>query len=575
MVRRRSSGPAPGCLSIYQILKRQLDIHSFKLVRFRIRTTATVVNLVAALFLVCCANASLWRAFTSALGSTSGRWLVLAVAGVILVLIFNSLLSLFSFRRIHKPLLIVVIGIAAISSYYMGSYRIVINGQMITNLLETDFREASEQLSWALFGHLMVWAALPSGVLMLTQIRYRPWRRELLMRCGVVGVSLALVAVLLLANFKALVLFGREHRELRMYVNPTYPIYSLFKTLRTDYGPRRKEPLRVIAADAKRTPVRVANRTAVIYVVGETARAEQFSLNGYRRETNPELRKRNVISFTDVKACGTDTADALPGMFSHLEKRRYSPREAKKYENLLDVLQRAGVEVLWRDNNSGSKAIADRVKYESLSRERDAVLCPSGECYDEILLQNLDQLLRDNKGDLLVVLHQKGSHGPSYYKRSPQEFKLFLPECDREDVQNCDRQSIINAYDNTIVYTDHVLARLIDLLAAQGYPTAMLYVSDHGESLGENNIYLHGLPRAIAPRQQTHVPLIFWASPDYFEAKTIDPVLLASSRSQSYSHEYLFHSLLGLFDVQTAIYQTNLDLFFPARKGASSLRLGP
>lgn len=529
-----------------------------------------MVNLVAAVFLVCCVNGPLWRAFASALGSTAGHRLLLVVVGVVLILVFNSLLSLVSFRPVHKPLLIVVIGIAAIANYYMGSYRIVIDGQMITNLLETDFREASEQLSWALLRHVMLLAVLPAGLLVLTQIRYRPWRRELLVRSGVVAVSLALLAVLLVANFKTLLLFGREHSKLRMYVNPTYPVYSFFKTLRVKYRGHHIEPLRIIASDATRSATPSASRTAVVYVIGETARAEQFSLNGYHRESNPKLGKRNVISFTDVEACGTDTAASLPGMFSHLGKRRYSSREAKKYENLLDVLQRTGVQVVWRDNNSGSKGIADRVKFQNVSHERDAVLCPSGECYDEILLQNLDQLLRSNNGDLLVVLHQKGSHGPSYYKRSPQEFKLFLPECDREDVQNCDQQSIINAYDNTIVYTDHVLARLIDLLGAQGYPTAMLYVSDHGESLGENNIYLHGLPRAIAPRQQTHVPMIFWASPDFLEAKTIDPALLAASRSQPYSHEYLFHSLLGLFDVQTAIYQPKLDLFFPARKGTSS-----
>jgi lipid A ethanolaminephosphotransferase len=260
-------------------------------------------------------------------------------------------------------------------------------------------------------------------------------------------------------------------------------------------------------------------------------------------------------------------------MFSHLGKRRYSPREARKYENVLDVLQRTGVEVVWWDNNSGSKGIADRVKHENLTREQDPALCPSGECFDEILLRNLGQLLRDNRGDLLVVLHQKGSHGPSYYKRSPQKFKLFLPECDQEDVQNCDRQSIINAYDNTIVYTDHLLARVIDLLEAQGYPTAMLYISDHGESLGENNVYLHGLPRSIAPRQQRQVPMIFWAAPSFFAAKKIDAVSLASSRSQPYAHEHLFHSLLGLFDVQTAVYQPHLNLFFPARKRATLTKL--
>jgi len=529
-----------------------------------------VVNLVAAVFLVCCANGPLWRAVASVLGSTAGHWLWLVGVGVVLVLVFNSLLSLFSFPPVHKPLLIAVIGIAAIADYYMASYRIVINGQMITNLLETDFREASEQLSWALLRHVTVLGALPAGLLVLTQIRYRPWRRELLARSGVVGASLALLTVLLLANFKALLLFGREHSDLRMYVNPTYPVYSFFKTLRVNYRAhhKEKETLRIIASDATRSATNT--RMALVYVIGETARAEQFSLNGYHRDTNPQLRKQNVISFTDVESCGTDTADSLPGMFSHLGKGRYSPGEAKKYENLLDVLQRTGVQVAWRDNNSGSKGIADRIKYEILSHERDPILCPSGECYDEILLQNLEQLLRANNGDVLVVLHQKGSHGPSYYKRSPKEFKLFLPECDREDVQNCDRQSIINAYDNTIVYTDHVLSRLIDLLKTQGYATAMLYVSDHGESLGENNIYLHGLPRAIAPRQQTHVPMIFWASPEFYEAKAIDPALLAASRSQPYSHEYLFHSLLGLFDVQTTVYQPKLDLFFPARKRTSS-----
>jgi lipid A ethanolaminephosphotransferase len=181
-------------------------------------------------------------------------------------------------------------------------------------------------------------------------------------------------------------------------------------------------------------------------------------------------------------------------------------------------------------------------------------------------LQGLDQLLRDNDGDLLLVLHQQGSHGPSYYKRTPKAFKRFLPECNRDNVQDCERQTIINAYDNTIVYTDHVLARLIDLLETQAYPTAMLYVSDHGESLGEYNIYLHGLPPAIAPSQQTHVPMIFWASPEFFKAKTIDPDLLAASRANPYSHENLFHSFLGLFEVQTALYEPSRDLFFPARK---------
>ncbi|HEY0548755.1 MAG TPA: phosphoethanolamine transferase domain-containing protein [Verrucomicrobiae bacterium] len=265
---------------------------SFKLERLRLRTTATVVNLLAAMFLVCCTNGPLWRAFASALGATAAHGLLL-FAGVALVLVFNSLLSLLSFRPLHKPLLIVVLGIAAIVNYYMESYQIVINGQMITNLLETDLREAAEQFSWALFRHVMLLGVLPAAILILTQINYRPWRRELLVRGAVVGTSLALLTVLLALNFKVMLLFGREHKELRMYVNPTYPIYSLFKKFGLSNQAHHKPSLQVIAADARRP----AGRSAVVYVVGETARAEQFSLNGYSRETNPKLAKRNVISF--------------------------------------------------------------------------------------------------------------------------------------------------------------------------------------------------------------------------------------------------------------------------------------
>jgi len=457
-----------------------------------------------------------------------------------------------------------LIVLASIFDYFMGSYGIVINREMITNLLETDSREAAEFFTWALFRHVFLLGVLPASLLVLTQVRYRPWRRELWVRSGVVAASSALLAVLVLVNFKQLVLFGRNHRALRAYVNPTYPIYSFVKVLRANHEARGSQSLRVIASDATRPTS--ATRTDVVYVIGESARAEQFSLNGYDRPTNPELGLRKVISFANVRSCGTDTASALPGMFSHLGQALYSAREAKKYENLLDVLQRVGVQVIWRDNNAGSKGIAARVRYEDLSCAQAEALRSGSGCYDEILLQGFDQLLLDNTGDLLLVLHQQGSHGPSYYKRTPKAFKLFLPECDRGNVQDSERQTIINAYDNTIVYTDHVLARLIDLLETQAYPTAMLYVSDHGESLGEYNIFLHGLPLAIAPSQQTHIPMIFWASPDFLEAKSIDPELLAASRANPYSHENLFHSFLGLFDVQTALYEPSRDLFFPARK---------
>jgi lipid A ethanolaminephosphotransferase len=526
----------------------------------RLQVSATVINLIAAAFLVCCANGPFWTAFTTKIGlATAGHMAFLVMAGLSLCMVFNILFSFFSFRPVHKPFLTAVFCTAAIVSYFMGSYGIVVNQHIIIDLLGTDVRKASEELTWPLFRHFLLLGVLPSTLLLVNQVTYRPWRRELLVRSGVILGSAVLLVAMVLADFKEFILFGRSNIELRMYINPTYPIYSLIKTVKKNRQGNRSEPLKVVAPDAKRpanTP-----RTAVVLVVGESARAEQFSLNGYPRATNPQLSSRDVFSFTDVQSCGTGTAESLPCMFSHLGRSQYSRYEAKRYENLLDILQRTGVQVVWRDNNTGSKGVADRIRYEDLANEGDPALCSSDGCYDEILLRDLGKMLSSNAGEMLIVIHQKGSHGPSYYKRSPKNFKQFLPECSQADVPHCDQQSIINAYDNTIVYTDYVLGKLIDLLKAQNYATAMLYISDHGESLGENNIYLHGFPYAIAPRQQTHVPMIFWASSSYLREKAVDQGLLRKYQTDRISHDYLFHSLLGMFSVTTAVYRPELDLF--------------
>jgi len=227
----------------------------------------------------------------------------------------------------------------------------------------------------------------------------------------------------------------------------------------------------------------------------------------------------------------------------------------------IDILQRTGVKVVWRDNNSGSKGVAERVTYEDFSKRKDAQFCSDNNCYDEVLLDGLDDLIRNSQGDMLIVLHIKGSHGPSYYKRSPADLKVFTPECTQDNVQDCPRQTIVNAYDNTIVYTDYLLGKIIDLLQAQNSATAMLYLSDHGESLGENGIYLHGLPYALAPKEQTHVPMQFWASTEFLDGRHLDRSTLHNKRNAPYSHDYLIHSLLGLFNVRTSIYRRDLDLF--------------
>jgi lipid A ethanolaminephosphotransferase len=540
-------------------------MHSFITDKFwRPSLNTTTVALIVALFIVLADNRLFWRSFTSRLGLDSlEHWTFVLTVAVVYVLLLNVLISLFAFRPVFKPFLIILLLTTAAVSYFSDIYGVIIDKSMVHNILETDATEAAELLTWPLFRHLLWFGAVPATLVALTRIRTRSRKREALARIAVVCASLAVILGAGMTHYKQFVLFGRENRDLQMFLNPSYPSYAMQKVLRKTYFARAEEPLRVVAADAVRKPQ--GSRTVVVLAIGETARAREFAFNGYGRDTNPRLALRNVVNFPDVQACGTSTAESLPCIFSSLDREDYSRDKAARQENLLDILQRVGVTVLWQDNNSGSKGVAERIAYEDLSRQSDAELCAGDNCFDEILLRDIDRRLAQSTDDMLIVLHMKGSHGPSYYKRTPAAFKTFLPECTQDNLQDCPQQTLVNAYDNTIVYTDYVLAKLIDLLRAQDFATAMLYVSDHGESLGENGLYLHGLPYALAPDEQKQVPMIFWASDDFIAQKSLDVGALAARRTGPYSHDVVFHSIFGFFDIKSEIYRSDLDIFSSSR----------
>jgi lipid A ethanolaminephosphotransferase len=256
-------------------------------------------------------------------------------------------------------------------------------------------------------------------------------------------------------------------------------------------------------------------------------------------------------------------------MFSPYGRRHYDERKIQADESVLHVLARAGVQVLWRDNQSGCKGVCDGLPIDQLDHAGVAPFCAGDQCLDEVLLSGMDQVLRDRKGNLLVVMHQLGSHGPAYFKRYPPAFGKFQPACESEDLRLCKPQEIVNAYDNSLLYTDFFLGKLIDFLdrAQRTHDTAMLYVSDHGESLGEGGLYLHGMPYSIAPDVQTHVPFVVWMSQAFRSGLGIDEQCLRGQAGQQQaSHDQLFHSLLGIFGVQTAVYDRKLDLFAPCRR---------
>lgn len=530
--------------------------------------SAPLLALTVSVLLATANNVKFWTSLASAAGGLSWQTLpALAAAFAIVVLFFNALLTTFSFPFVAKPVLIVLLLTTSAASYFMDEYGVVIDKAMVQNVFETDVHEAAELINWQLVLTVALLGGLPSLLVARLQVRFPRGARGLLARMGIAGGSLLLAALILLVFFKSLAPALREHRELRFLLTPTNYIQALNGYLRGKFS----TPLVVapLGRDAIRGPAwnGQARKTVTLIVVGETARAMNFSLNGYRRATNPLLAQQHgLVNFTDVQSCGTATAVSLPCVFSALGREQYSESKAQSQEGLLDVLAHAGFQVLWRDNNSGCKGVCQRVGYQDLSVAAPGdPSCDQQECHDERLLQGLPELIRNSDKDLVIVLHQKGSHGPAYARRYPRAFARFTPECNSSEFELCSRASIEAAYDNTIVYTDYFLSKTIDLLRRSGesdnVDTAMLYFSDHGESLGEKNMYLHGAPYMIAPREQTQVPMMLWMSDRYSQRFHIDHTCLMARRGQPFSHDNIFHSVLGMLNVSTAVRNSRLDLF--------------
>ncbi len=541
---------------------------------------ATLILLVS-VWLALAGNLPLWRTVWPLPELVGLRGALFAFALFVwIVAALHMLLSLLAWKRLLKPVLLLLLLTAAANSYFMLQYGVVIDATMMANVAHTDAREVRDLVSWNLLLSLLLLGVLPGGWLLRQQLVFRPlwpqtWR-------NLTGAVMALVVLMLvtLLMFQDLASLMRNHKQVRYLVNPLNTLYASGK-LAGDALFHVNRTLQPIGLDAQLGPTHAGAKRVplVVLVVGETARAANFSLGGYARQTNPQLTQLaasgtgELTYYSAVRSCGTNTQASLPCMFSHLGKEAFEATR-QPYENLLDVLQRAGLAVLWIDNQSGCKGLCDRVAQVDTYGLKLPELCVDGECFDEVMLRDLDQRIaaldpvRAARG-VVLVMHQMGSHGPAYARRSPSAFKTFMPECNSNVLQDCAREQLVNAYDNTLVYTDHVLAAAAQWLARKAqdgaYDTAMVYVSDHGESLGENNLYLHGLPYALAPDTQTHVPMLSWLSDAMRQRLALRQECLKSQAGAALSHDNLFHAMLGLLDVQTALYRKDLDWFAACR----------
>ena len=524
-------------------------------------TTNTLILAVAA-FMLAFSNGSLVSRVLEIYPLSAGNApavlsLALTIGGVTVLV-----LGLLCFKRSTKPVLITLLLLSSVAAYFMDSYGVIISDDMLRNVAHTNTAEALDLFNLKLLVYLGLLGIAPALAVFRAPVQWRGWRQETVSRLKLLGITLALVigTVLLFGSFYAS--FLREHKELRQRANPVYFMSSAIKFAQQSFASTSAGPMVVVGADALIPPTD-QTRELVILVVGETARADHFSLNGYERDTNPRLRQMNVFSFSNFQACGTSTAVSVPCMFM-LDGETKNTLEINKQENLLDVLQRSGVNVLWRDNNSDSKGVASRVRHEDFRSSKLNTVCDP-ECRDEGMLIGLQEYIDLHpRGDILIVLHQMGNHGPAYHKRYPPAFEKFKPACKESDLSRCSREEIVNAYDNAILYTDHFLAKAIELLKKNDsrFETGLFYVSDHGESLGENGMYLHGMPKSIAPAAQLHVPAVMWFGSNFH---AVTPSALRQKTKMRFSHDNVFHTILGFFEIESETYRPVKDILHEAK----------
>jgi lipid A ethanolaminephosphotransferase len=495
---------------------------------------------------------------------------LISVAILLLCLII-FLFTLFSSRYTTKPLLIIVLIVSSFTAYFMDTYHVVIDDSMIRNSLQTDLRESSDLFSLKLVLYVFLLGVLPSYFIYKAKVDYKPLKNEIFSKLKTIILSLIVILIIVFSFSKFYTSFFREHKPLRYHVNPIYWIYSIGNYINKSIhsGPIVVKQIGLDAKIKEAPQDEVKKTKLIIMVLGEAARADRFSLNGYGKETNPLLKKEEIYNFSNMYSCGTSTAESVPCMFSIFNRGDYDYKKGITTENVVDVLEHTkNINVLWRDNNSDSKGVALRVDFEDYRTSKTNTICEDGECRDVGMIVGLGEYIKRHQGqDILIVLHQMGNHGPAYYKRYPKEFEKFTPVCETNQLEKCTQDEVSNAYDNAILYTDYFLSEVIKFLKpySQDYETAMFYMSDHGESLGENGLYLHGMPYFMAPDEQKHIGSLMWFG-DGNMKKEIDLQKLNTYKDNAFSQDNLFHTLLGFFNVETEVYKKDMDILNDAKK---------
>ncbi|APV50214.1 hypothetical protein BWI17_11265 [Betaproteobacteria bacterium GR16-43] len=495
-----------------------------------------------------------------ALAFTLGGWMFVFTTAFFMLLA----LGLLFWGRSAKALCVGVVLAGAILSYFSVFLGTRFDKTMLLNILQTDLAETIDLLHWRMLAWFLVIGVLPAVVLARIPLRATAgWFRATARPVLLLSLFIVSTSLLVYAQYSRYAAATRNRHVTFDSVAPANVVAAAITlgvselATNTTRAPRGTDAHQAYAIQKPRL---------LVLVLGETARAQNHGLNGYLRETTPRMRAAKGFYFPDTESCGTATAISVPCIFSGFTRHEFSLLRGRQNETLIDVVVRAKARVLWLDNDSGCKGVCDKADFQDFTGSNNPRWCEErAECLDEILLDGLESKIRHETRDTLVVLHLKGSHGPAYYKRYPPAFEKFTPVCKTSDLSSCDVAALRNTYDNTILYTDHVIGETIKVLqkVANQYATSLLYVSDHGESLGESGLFLHGMPYAVAPKEQTHVPMFAWVSPEFLKLERWDRGCMEKQTKVPRSHDNVYATVLGFMEIESVEYKPALDLFDP------------
>ncbi|MDO7253099.1 phosphoethanolamine transferase [Helicobacter cappadocius] len=480
----------------------------------------------------------------------NGGYFLISTIFIAYVLILSLAMELITFRITAKWLIGILVCIAGVSQYYMKTFDITINDMVIESLFNTHFSEAKEFITIGLFFSFLGYVIFPIFILYMMKLSSKtPFVKGMYVKIFFVLMYVLLISGIYLWQGSNIVFAFKSSKSIIYMTNPISTIRSGVDYVLNSYGNTKQ--FVHIGLDARLSEDH--HKKIFVLVIGESARAANYSLNGYARDTNRYTQKLDsLVNFRNFYSCGVITAISIPCMLTNYTHQTYKKRNQSLYiDNLLDIVQRAGYETYWISNNGGSCMGDVCVRIKNIKYYNDGD-------FDGVMLGEIGALIKNAKKDSLIVVNLHGSHGALYYQRYPKNFEIFTPVCKDKELQKCSYQEIVNAYDNSLIYTDYFIAQVISSLQEKkGFSVGLWYLSDHGESLGEYGQYMHGgLPYALSPDFQKHIPSMIWLGRGFQG----DFDRLNKQKDRQLSQDYLFHTMLDLLDIQTSVYEKQLDI---------------